>query len=178
MVTSPLKTHQLGSALQGMSVLGHLQAGGPQGSKKKKSLGFSINLTTLIDAFCILVIFLLANLNSSSQEMEVSAKVALPAATMSEMLNMGTVVKIEEGQFVVNDIRIGRDQLVKTLLEVQKKESDERKKTSIIIQADRETNFDLIGDILRAGGQVGFTKYSFAVLPGVAKVGEVESWTK
>ena len=178
MVTSPLETHQMNSTLKRMSVLGPSQGGASSSRSGKKTLEFSINLTTLIDAFCILVIFLLANMNTSSETIDVSQKVALPTATMSEILDMGTVVKIEDGQFIVNELQVSRDQLVQALSNIRKQETSEKKKTSIIIQADRQTDFDLIGDILRAGGQLGFTKYSFAVLPGTAKVGEGELWVK
>lgn len=178
MVSSALQTHQLKSALGSTSVLGQLSGGSAGGASRKKELGFSINLTTLIDAFCILVIFLLANMNGQTEVVDISQKVALPLATQSELLEMGTIVKIEAGQFIVNETSISKDQLVKVLLDIRKNEKDEKKKTSIIIQADRQTDFDLIGDILRAGGQTGFTKYSFAVLPGSVKVGEGGSWTK
>lgn len=140
-----------------------------RGGSKKKDLGFSINLTTLIDAFCILVIFLLANMNTQAENIDVSQKITLPSATQTELLTMGTVVKIEAGIIFIDNKQVSKEELVKALLEKRKasaSETDEKKKDSLIIQADRQSDFDQIGDILRAGGQTGFTNYMFAVLPG------------
>ncbi len=165
MAQSVLLAQQSKGLLASQSVL----LGGQTGGSKKKDLGFSINLTTLIDAFCILVIFLLANMNGQAENIDVSKNITLPMATHSELLSMGTILKIEDGQIFIDNKPVTKDGLVQALVDKRKElanESDEKKRDSLIIQADRQADFDLIGDLLRAGGQTGFTNYMFAVLPG------------
>lgn len=130
---------------------------------KKKNLIFSLNLTTLIDAFCILVIFLLSNMNGQLQNIEIGKNMILPMAQQSDLLEQGLVVRLEKEGFRVDEKRIAdADQLTKTLVEMKSKKIGNN---SIIIQADRQSDFSAISLVLRAAGIAGFEKYIFAVLP-------------
>lgn len=140
------------------------------GKRGGKNLQFSINLTTLIDAFCILVIFLLSNMSTQAENVNISSKITLPSAKQSDLMSMGTVVKIEGNELFVDDVAIQQKDLVANLVAKQQSqlpETEIKKKQALIIQADRESDFEIIGDILRAGGMAGFTNYMFAVLPGM-----------
>ena len=99
MKASVLKNLHQASPLQSMK---RVQAGG--GPKKEKSLFFSLNLTTLIDAFCILVIFLLSNMNGRVQNLKDSQHLVLPAAVKTEALDQGLVVRIEQNSFFVDEV--------------------------------------------------------------------------
>lgn len=134
---------------------------GAGSNKKEKSLLFSMNLTTLIDAFCILVIFLLSNMNGRVQNLKDSQKIILPAAVQTEALQQGLVVRIEQGDIFVDDKKTPQAELAKAILDSKKTET-----ASLIIQADRQAEYENIGLVLRAGGQAGYEKYVFAVLPG------------
>lgn len=134
---------------------------GSGNNKKEKSLLFSLNLTTLIDAFCILVIFLLSNMNGRVQNLKDSQKIILPAAVQTEALQQGLVVRIEQGDIFVDDKKIPQADLAKAILVAKKTDTN-----SLIIQADRQADYENIGLVLRAGGQAGYEKYVFAVLPG------------
>ena len=128
---------------------------------KGKNLLFSMNLTTLIDAFCILVIFLLSNMNGQIQSLNLGKNISLPTASQSEVLNQGIVVRVEKEELFINDKKISFAEMPKTLLELKSET-----KNSLIIQADKQSDFEKISQLLRAGGQAGFEKYAFAVLPG------------
>lgn len=132
------------------------------GSKSKgKSLLFAMNLTTLIDAFCILVIFLLSNMNGQLQNLTVGKNTTLPTATLTEIMNAGVVVRMEGNDIFVDDKATTAETIVKVLIDSKTEE-----KNSLIIQADKDADYDKISLILRAGGVAGFEKYAFAVLPG------------
>jgi biopolymer transport protein ExbD len=132
------------------------------GSKAKgKSLLFAMNLTTLIDAFCILVIFLLSNMNGQLQNLTVGKNTTLPTATLTEIMNAGVVVRMEGNDIFVDDKATTAETIVKVLIDSKTEE-----KNSLIIQADKDADYDKISLILRAGGVAGFEKYAFAVLPG------------
>ncbi len=138
------------------------QVRGSGASGKEKSLFFSLNLTTLIDAFCILVIFLLSNMNGRVQNIQENQKIDLPVAIASDVLDQGLVVRIEENGFFVDDKATTESDLAKALLVAKKTET-----SSLIIQADRNANYENIALVLRAGGQAGYEKYVFAVMPGI-----------
>jgi biopolymer transport protein ExbD len=131
-----------------------------QASGNKKSLFFSLNLTTLIDAFCILVIFLLSNMNGRVQNLQTD-KVTLPTAAQTESLSDGLVVRLEKDTIFIDDKAIAEKNVVETLMKSYQKE-----KRPLVIQADKKSNYESIAFIMRAGGQAGFEKYVFAVLPG------------
>lgn len=153
------------------SVLHHLKTNSPLESAKKvrptenggkdKSLFFSLNLTALIDAFCILVIFLLSNMNGQIQQLDLGKDLVLPAAAQTEELTAGLTVRIEKDELFVDDKKITEAQIAKALLDAKKPEL-----VNLIIQADRASDYEKIGMVLRAGGQAGYEKYIFAVLPG------------
>ena len=128
---------------------------------KSKNLLFSMNLTTLIDAFCILVIFLLSNMNGQLQNIQIGKNISLPTANQSDVLNTGIVVRLENDALYIDDKQISLADMPKRLIELKSEE-----KKSLIIQADRNSDFEKISLLLRAGGQAGFEKYAFAVLPG------------
>ena len=139
-----------------------IQAQGGKGNKR--GLMFSVNLTTLIDAFCILVIFLLSNMNGQLQNLQISKDMVLPFAKQSDVVEEGLVVRLEKDGFSVDDQKVeNADLLTKALVEAKQKLVG---KSSIIIQADKGSDFSAVSSILRAAGIAGFDKYMFAVLPG------------
>lgn len=136
-----------------------IQASG--GGAKSKNLLFSMNLTTLIDAFCILVIFLLSNMNGQIQNLNLGKNISLPTANQSDTLSEGVVVRVEKAELYIEDKKISYEEMPKKLIELK---TDI--KNSLVIQADKQSDFEKISLLLRAGGQAGFEKYAFAVLPG------------
>lgn len=136
-----------------------IQASGS--AAKSKNLLFSMNLTTLIDAFCILVIFLLSNMNGQIQNLNLGKNISLPTANQSEVLSEGIIVRVENTDLYIEDKKISYEEMPKKLIELK---SDI--KNSLVIQADKQSDFEKISLLLRAGGQAGFEKYAFAVLPG------------
>lgn len=136
--------------------------GGHSPRKKNAELGFSLNLTTLIDAFCILVIFLLSNMSQQTSTKEISSKVKLPQAQFQEMINEGLVVQVQPDGFSINDIKLTLEQVTTHLIRL-KEDPRTAKEESLIIQADKGIDFTHVGDFLRAAGQAGFSKFIFAV---------------
>ena len=134
---------------------------------KKQNLVFSLNLVALIDAFSILVIFLLSNYSGDAHNVNVSDKITLPRATQTEIMTMGTVVKIEGNKYFVDDKEIRFDDLVAKLIEAKKSKENETDdvKISLIIQADRQLDFDILSPVIKAGGSAGFNQYKFAAIP-------------
>lgn len=147
-----------------LSTMGAIKA---KGGQKKPKMVFSLNLTALIDAFSILVIFLLSNYNGDAQNINLSKQITLPRATQTEIMTMGTVVKIEGNRLFVNDKEVKLNNLVGTLIDAKKDKEKESEdvKNSLIIQADRQLGFDQLSPVIRAGGSAGFNQYKFAAMP-------------
>jgi biopolymer transport protein ExbD len=155
------------SILKKQTMRGPLATQGKAGGVKKPNMVFSLNLTALIDAFSILVIFLLSNYSGDAQNVNLSNKITLPNATQSQILNMGTVVKIEDNKFFVDDKEVRYESLLAKLIESKKSKKDETEdvQNSLIIQADRQLDFNTLSPVIRAGGSAGFNQYKFAVMP-------------
>ena len=156
MKASALRNLKMNTPLRALT---RIKGGGNSG--QQKSLFFSLNLTTLIDAFCILVIFLLSNMNGRVQNIQENQNIVLPVALNTESLSEGTVVRIEKDSFFLNDQQVTKSDLAKAVFDARK-----AKVSSLVIQADRQSNYENIALVLRAGGQAGFEKYIFAVMPG------------
>lgn len=132
--------------------------------QKSKNLYFSMNLTTLIDAFCILVIFLLSNMNGQLQNVNIAKDIKLPIAEKTEILNTGITLRIEKDSLYLDETKISMEELTNKLIQLKNKGPK-----SLIIQADKDSDFEQLSYALRAGSQAGYEKYAFAVLPGKVK---------
>lgn len=161
---SILNSQIMGSAIQGQSTLK------PQGFKGKRSLMFTLTLTSLIDAFSILVIYLLVNFSSPTASLRVSGDLEIPAAAESQNLAPGTVVSISRGHYFINDKEITAQQLPEKLVELHTRvKRDLTEKDDLVIQADRRIDYAALSPVILAGSQAGFHEFKFAVLQGGVK---------
>jgi biopolymer transport protein ExbD len=147
------------------SPLGGQSALRPLGNRGTRSMLFTLSLTSLIDAFSILVIYLLMNFSAQGEIINVSKDMQLPKATQSTDLKAGLVVRISENQYFVADKQVSSSQLVKALLENKPKAKEEA--GNLIIQADRRLDYAQISPVLQAGSHAGYQNYKFVVLQEV-----------
>ena len=91
----------------------------PEGKRHKKSIYSDLLLTALIDAFSILVIFLLMSFSSSGELLTLGKDMELPKA-MGLMLERNPVVKLEESKIFLEDKEVTTDGLVAGLMELRK----------------------------------------------------------
>lgn len=150
----PLKRSLLHSPLQSQSTLR------PKGSRARKTIIKSLLLTSLVDAFSILVIFLIMN-NATSQEALNYSKLKLPQAAQTEIINQGIQVRIENGRFYVGEKQVALGQLAATL---KAQASDQAQKDGVIIVADKKLDYSDLSPVIVAGSQAGFSKFKFAVI--------------
>lgn len=166
MEKSILQKQNMSGVLSGSSIL-HATHNG----KGKPRLEFALNLTALIDAFSILVIFLLANMSSSNQALNVNAKTKLPEAHSSQNLNPGVVIRVDGNKYYLEEEEIQLGQLVARLVKIRQDSNDlktdfeKESRQALIIQADRELPYSVVSPLLKAGGHAGFNHYRLAVLP-------------
>jgi biopolymer transport protein ExbD len=156
--TSPLKRTLLQSPLKQQSTLR------PTNGRRRRTMFASLMLTSLVDAFSILVIFLIMNTSANQDTLDVDMqKMALPKATNSQLIMEGVTVRIEGNSFEVDKKPVRKDQLVATLKQIYAT-SPAAKKDGLIIVADKNLGYEELNPVLLAGSQSGFSKFKFAVI--------------
>lgn len=140
----------------------------PQGKRWKKSLAADLLLTALIDAFSILVIFLLMNFSSNGEILFMSKDMQLPKAARGDILERNPVIKVEEGKVFLEEKLLTADALIQELLNLRKsfKEAHpgEEMPNTITVQADRRTKYEALNQIVLACAHAGFSDLKFAVI--------------
>ena len=155
---SPLKQTSLGSALAGTSMLRPRA-----GAHVRRTMIASLMLTSLVDAFSILVIFLIMNHSANNEVVDVGNKITLPVAGESQLIQNGVVVRVEGGKFLVEDKAVALSDLVSHLKKLNSS-VEMAKREGLIIVADRQMDYAGLSPVILAGSQAGFTKFKFAVI--------------
>lgn len=86
------------------------------------------------------------------------------------ILERVTLVKIEKGEFFVEEKKIDAKDITAALIEVKKSiesrqfDENKEKNLAITIQADRRIHFELLNKVVLASQHAGFNEVKFAVL--------------
>lgn len=140
----------------------------PKGFKSIREVATPIMLTPLIDAFSMLLVYLLLSYGNSGEFMLVSKDMVLPTIDLAEHLERQIIVKYENGVYYVEDLEVTKDTLFPTLLKMRQDFKDKYpeidSQNKIIIQADKGEKFLDLNFIIHASAQAGFEEIKFAVL--------------
>src|SRR5262245_19552538 len=129
---SLLKDQMLKSPLEAQSVVR------PKNRKGKKTLLFSLTLTSLIDAFSILVIYLLLNFGASQSTVDISQGVDLPAASEMTTLDGGALIRIKDGKYFLEDKPVTLPEITAKLLDLRRRiEGKKEFNKGLVIEADK-----------------------------------------
>jgi len=139
-------------------------------SYKKRSAGV-LMLTSLIDAFSILVVYLLMFFSDTAELNYASSGIELPKANLIERLDRYFILSVKKEGYFVESQKLELEKLVSYLLDLRKKlEQSEtnynrkRQKETITIQADKSISYQDLSPVIQACSQVGFSHIKFAVL--------------
>ena len=126
----------------------------------------AVILTSLIDAFSILVIYLLVNFSNSGEILYISKDMELPSATEAKALQRTTLIKIEGNNWFVEDKSVQPNQLVEALVNIRKElvKSGTGEGAALTIQADRRIKYKVLNRVVLAGSHAGFGEIKFAVI--------------
>ncbi len=150
---------------QRRSPLLETQSLGNKASKKVgvKELAQALPLTSLIDAFSIIVIYLLIGTQSGVIETPVP-NLNLPVADHSQVLEKSVaILRIEKNQFFLEDKPVTLQNLGQKLAEL--KNSSKDKNIELMVQADQNMQYAQLDPLIKAGSLAGIEKLKFAVLP-------------
>jgi len=123
-------------------------------------------LTSLVDAFAVIVIYLLVSTYQGKKEIEVEGKIKLPVAEKAQMIEPGVSVSVVENKYLYEGKDYSLGQLLTLLREknTELTESADPRKGRIIIQADKNSDFKYISPVLSVASQTGFDDIHFATV--------------
>lgn len=128
-----------------------------------KELAIALPLTSLIDAFSIIVIYLLIGTQSNGIETQVNGKLLLPTAEHGQSVDKTMpTLRIEKGQYFLDDKPVALNGLGAKLTELKKASTTP---IELMIQADTNMEYADLDPLLRAGSEAGIEKLRFAVTP-------------
>lgn len=128
-----------------------------------KELGLALPLTSLIDAFCIIVIYLLIGTQTTGVESKIPGQMSLPTAEHSQAIEKEiATLKIEKGNYFLNEKPVARTSLGAKLAELKKSTAEA---LELLVQADTNMEYADLDPLLRAGSEAGIEKLRFAVIP-------------
>lgn len=157
-----LKHSVLTGTLESESILN------PRGAKPKRSIVADLLLTALIDAFSILVIFLLMNFSSNGEILMIGKNQELPKAQAADVLERNPVIKVDDGKLFVEDKLVTANSITGELLELRKKFQELHPGVEFpgvaTIQADRRVKYEFLNQIILAMNQAGYSDIKFAVV--------------
>ena len=137
-------------------------------TKSKRNLAATVMLTSLVDTFSVLVIYLLVNFSTTGELLYMSEGMELPAAGKAIELERNVVVKVEKDKLFIEEQEIPTNGLVKKLIEVKKNWEkyypDTEFTGAMTIQADRRQTYSLLSHVIQAGGHAGYSDINFAVI--------------
>ena len=140
----------------------------PHGGSGKKTITADLLLTALIDAFSILVVFLLMNFSSNGEILMIGKNQELPKAHMAAVLERNPVIKMDEGKIYLEDKVTTPNELTGELLALRQKHQELHPSVPFpgiaTIQADRRVKYDSLNQVILAMNQAGYSDIKFAVV--------------
>ncbi len=140
----------------------------PEYGRHTRTVTGDLLLTALIDAFSILVIFLLLSFSATGELLFIPKDQELPKASLGEVLERNPIVKIDGTTFYVEEKEIKQDELIASLIELRKQFAETRPGEEypgiVTVQADRRVKYEVLNQIVTAASAAGFGDIRFAVL--------------
>lgn len=154
-----------------------------RGVRAKKPSLFVLNITSMLDMFTILIIFLLKSYSAEGIILTIPADLYLPSSTTQSLPEPGLVIEVSKNSLVVDGtvLPVDLDQiersdslLIPELLDtLSAKVRWYEQITAVnpevdftgqmVLEGDREIPFRLLKKILYTSGQAGFINQSLAV---------------
>jgi len=140
----------------------------PEHGNHKRSVTGDLLLTPLIDAFSMLVIFLLVSFSATGELLTIGKDQELPKARLAEVLERNPVVKVDGAALFVEDKEITADQLIGELIALRQQfleiRPGEEYPGIVTVQADRRVKYEVLNQIVTAASAAGFGDIRFAVI--------------
>jgi biopolymer transport protein ExbD len=159
------------------------------GRRSKKNMVTTLILTSLVDAFSIMLLYLLVQNTGNGSSLELLKSEKLPTAVRAEALHEGTLIRFDGRNYFLGEQRVEQFALAQKLQELRHQLTTQNQGSTqsanlssnpssngnesanaLIIQADRSVDFASLTPVIRAASISGFNKFKFAVLQGETKL--------
>ena len=135
----------------------------------KRDLSQTLMLTSLIDAFSILVVYLLMSFSSTGEMAYMQANVELPKARTLKKLDRHSIVRITPQAYFIEDKEMSEADLVSGLVNLKQALVEEYGEKSpeiqtVTVQADKKIKYSRLSSVIQACSSAGFSDIKFAVL--------------
>lgn len=139
----------------------------PTKKKYKKSLAQALVLTSLVDAFTIILLYLLVAGTGTPSQLQLNAdEKNLPVASQAKPIDAGTIIRVEDGKYFIEGKQLALSQIAEALRQIRMNfvPSSLQPQASLVIQANRKLDFSQLTPVIRAGSISGFNQFKFAVI--------------
>lgn len=158
--------------------------------KKRRggSTEFALNITSMMDMFTIILVFLLHSFSAEDQEVKVKSDIILPPSNSDQafsksvqvfvakdylMVEDETICKIKDGKFL--KVKIEGNKIFPLFNSLEKKRArileetaasgkSAENETVVLFMADESVGFDMINKVMKTCGMAGFPNFQFAVM--------------
>lgn len=156
----------------------HLLAAAHKKQKFKRAIVAGLMLTSMVDMFSLLVIFLLQSFSNSPQVMTLNKGVTLPAAISGSMTKDAPVLSISNEEIMLDNKLMGVTvQLIKApqplLTELQKlratwvnTHANEKFNGEVHLQADKNLSASMVSEFMSMLNSQGYFAIHLAVVSG------------
>lgn len=154
-----------GPAIGLPSPLGGVMSNQRSAGSRKKDMNTPLLLTALVDAFSILVIFLLVQIAGVPNEFEANDKLSLPKASAVGLVSTDKTAVVTNLVFVDGGFKLDGQTVTLATLKNQlvRMKAEKGESVRLIIQADQRSDFDRIAPILAITAEAGIANLEFAV---------------
>jgi len=133
----------------------------PAGRSVKKKV-VTLMITSLVDAFSILVIYLLFGPAITGESIDAKLGLSLPIAYQSQLTDQENVLVIKNNRFILNEKDVSELNLL-TELKNSAKTLTGTKKNSLVIVADKGYDVEKLNPVLIAASEAGLNQLRLAV---------------
>ncbi len=137
---------------------------GSSASTGKKRIESSLTLTSLVDCFTTILVYLLLASSFGAADLHIPRNMHLPSASNSTNLENGIDVVVNNGRYMIEVGRSKRIVPVQQLIETLREQKRSNQKNFIVVEADKNTDFSQINPAVLAGLEAGFKQVRFAVM--------------
>ena len=156
-------------------------------SRRKKEKETQLNLTSMMDMFTIILVFLVFSFSSQDTNLKLDPDLTLPSSTANLdfkwAINVNltptdlkvegnTIAKVRRGKFL--DVKVDKDKkrvvpmynLLKKYKEVegQEKVNPTGDETVISFQADQGLPYEIVNLVMKSAAQAGYPNFRFVVM--------------
>jgi biopolymer transport protein ExbD len=137
-----------------------------------------LNITSMMDMFTIMLIFLLLNFAPDSADLKLDKELSLPTSSSQRPYEVAVKVALTRHELLVGEdvvARIHKGRLVRTkveddvivplrnLLLKQRSKVENLDKAVVLFYADKDAEFAVVDKVMRTAAVAGYPNFKFAV---------------